>query len=73
MTQQDIQTRDTIVATARRNHRRVLLKRDVREYMRTNDDVLLHRIILNLFVHQPVPQLFKPAKSKSVIYLLING
>jgi hypothetical protein len=48
------------------------LAKEVRDFMRNGDPVILKRVLFKMFVNYPIPQPFKQYKANAVMLLMLN-
>lgn len=48
------------------------LSKEVRDYIRTGDSVILKRVLFKLFINQTVPERFKQDKAHAVMMMMID-
>lgn len=48
------------------------LRREIKDYMRTGDKIILSRVILKMFTNQTTPPYMHQEKSKTVMMILMH-
>jgi len=48
------------------------LTREIRDYMRNGDPVILKRTLFKMFVHHPTPTKFQQQKANTVLMLMMH-
>lgn len=51
---------------------RTTLNREIRDYMRNGDPVMLRRFLFKMFVHHPTPATFQQQKANTVLMLMMH-
>ena len=48
------------------------LTREIRDYVRTGDPIILRRAVFKLFVHLPITERFKKDKARALMLMMIS-
>jgi len=48
------------------------ISKEVRDYIRTGDSIILKRVLFKLFINQTVPERFKQDKAHAVMMMMID-
>lgn len=65
-------SRGEVEHATRQEEYRNTLNREIRDYMRNGDPVILRRVLFKMYIHHPTPVKYRQQKSNTVFLLMMH-